>query len=63
MSAPTIDALTEENARLARLAFAWSTYARALIRQRDAKSKRARSAAAADIAHAVNELESMGVKL
>lgn len=63
---PTIETLTEETtrlARLARLAFAWSSLARALIRQRDATSDYSRKMADVDIAHARHELESMGVKL
>ena len=63
MSAPTIETLTEETTRLARLAFAWSCLARALVRQRDATSDYAREAAAVDIATAEDELRSMGVKL
>lgn len=63
MYTPTIEALTEETTRLARLAFAWSCLARALIRQREALSEHAKSAAAVDIAAAEKELASMGVKL
>lgn len=60
---PTIETLTEETVRLARLAFAWSCLARGLIRQRDAVSDYSRKMADVDIAHATNELASMGVKL
>lgn len=60
---PTIETLTEETVRLSRLAFAWSTFARALIRQRDAVTEHAKNAAAVDIAHAEAELRAMGAKL
>ena len=36
---PTIETLTEETQRLARLAFAWSCLARGLIAQRDATNE------------------------
>lgn len=57
---PTIEALTEETTRFARLAFAWSCLARALVRQRDATTDYDRKAAAVDIATAEDELRAMG---